>query len=74
MLNGEKPVGEYKSMFMMGEMNVVNRFILSSIAKLVMPRAYLYFFQKKPLKQIIEYQNHIGKISELRLKWIEYWR
>lgn len=74
MLNGEKPVGEYRGVFHMGQLNFVNRFILSAIAKLTMPRVYFYGCQKKPFKSVLQYQTHVGKFRGYRMNWIDYWR
>lgn len=59
---------------MMARLRMLGRFVIGNVAKLFMPRTYFYFFGKKPTLTVMDYQVHVGEISEFRTKWIEYWR
>lgn len=54
-------------------MSTPMRAIASFYAKHALPSAYYYSFSKQ-VKNVMEYQTHIGEIGELKRKFIEYWR
>lgn len=53
---------------------MVGRFVLRNVMKWLSPRVYKYFLKQGPYGKVIEYQKHFGNISQLRAKWVHYWR
>ena len=50
------------------------RFLLSWPLRKFQPRPYLYFFERKPFDSVIDYQHHLGHITELKTNWVRYWK